>query len=240
MQTKKSQESQRLINSVKEFFNQTKELSSRREEIEQGLSEVEQAFVKKLPTSSYLLDIGCATGRLCLALAQRGYTVTGVDVAEKQIQQAQTIAKKEQIDVTFLHYEPPTLPFPDASFAAAFLIRTYCYVPYRAARIAFLEEIARVLTPDGFLFMSQQILDPFTDAYEPTYDENYHQAASGYETLEAGDNFSTGITSYVHYFLEADLKAELEESPFQLIESSAKREILSCVLRKHRTDPKLS
>ena len=209
MQTKKSQESQRLINSVKEFFNQTKELGSRREEIEKGLSEVEQAFVKKLPINSHLLDIGCATGRLCLALAQCGYTITGVDVAEKQVQQAKKIAQKEQIDVTFLHYEPPTLPFPDASFAAAFLIKTYCYVPHREARIAFLEEIARVLTPDGLLFMSQQILDPFTNAYEPTYDEHYHQAASDYETLEKGDNFSTGITSYVHYFLEADLKAEL-------------------------------
>ena len=236
MQTQRSQESQILLNSVKKFFNGSKELNSRRDEVEKGLSDVEQAFVEKLPKSSHLLDIGCATGRLCLVLAQQGYAITGIDVAEKQIQQAQQIAEGEQIDVTFLHYKPPILPFPDASFAAAFLIRIYCYVPHRAARIAFLEEIARVLTPDGLLFMSQQILDPFTDDYEPTYDENYHQSAPDYETLEEGDNFTSGIPSYVHYFLAADLKAELGESPFQLVDSSAKQEILSCILQKRRTD----
>lgn len=236
MQIQKSQESQRLLNSVKEFFNGSKELNLRRDEVEKGLSETEQAFVKKLPVDSYLLDIGCATGRLCFALARQGYAVIGIDVAEKQIEQAQQIAAKERIKATFLHYKPPTLPFPDASFAAAFLIKTYCYVPHRAARIAFLGEIARVLSPNGLLFMTQHILDPFLDSYEPTYDDNYHESALEYETLEEGDNFTSGIPSYVRYFLEADIKAELEKSPFQLVDSSAERGLLSCVLRKRDTD----
>ena len=236
MQIQKLQESQRLLNSVKEFFNGSKELNLRSDEVEKGLSEIEQAFVNKLPVDSYLLDIGCATGRLCFALAQQGYTVTGIDVAEKQIDQAQQIAERKGIQGTFLHYEPPALPFPDASFAAAFLIRTYCYVPYRAARIAFLEEIARVLSPDGLLFMTQHILDPFLNSYKLTYDDNYHQSASDYETLEEGDNFTSGIPSYVRYFLAADLKAELEESPFQFVDSSVERELLSYVLRKRDTN----
>ena len=29
--------------------------------------------------------------------------------------------------MTFLQYEMPTLPFPDASFAAAFMGNVYCY-----------------------------------------------------------------------------------------------------------------
>lgn len=236
MQIQKSQESQRLLKSVKEFFNGSKELNLRRNEVEKGLSEIEQAFIKKFSADSYLLDIGCATGRLCFDLTQQGYTVTGIDVAEKQIEQAQQIAEKEKIDATFLHYNPPTLPFPDASFAAAFLIRTYCYVPHRAARIAFLGEIARVLSPDGCLFMTQHILDPFLDSYEPTYDDNYHESALDYETLEEGDNFTSGIPSYVRYFLAADLKAELEESPFQLVDSSAEQELLSCILQKRDTN----
>ena len=236
MPTKSSQESQKLLNSVKDFFNESKELDARRDEGKKGLSETEQAFVDKLPADSHLLDIGCATGRLCFALARQGYNVTGIDVAEKQIEQAQQIAEKEKINVKFLHYEPPTLPFSDGSFAAVFLIRTYCYVPHRAARIAFLEEIARVLSPDGFLFMSQQILDPFLDSYEPIYDDNYHQFASDYETLEEGDNFTLGIPSYVHWFFAADIKAELNESPFQLLNSSAKEELLSCVLQRNETD----
>ena len=62
MPTQKSQEFQRLLNSVKEQFNLSNELNCRREEVEHGLSENEQAFVEKFRVGSCLLDIGCASG----------------------------------------------------------------------------------------------------------------------------------------------------------------------------------
>ena len=132
MPIKSSQESQKLLNSVKDFFNESKELAARRDEGKKGLSETEQAFVDKLPADSHLLDIGCATGRLCFALARRGYNVTGIDVAEKQIEQAQQIAEKEKINVKFLHYVPPTLPFSrwvvcSGIFDKNLLLRTASY-----------------------------------------------------------------------------------------------------------------
>ena len=220
MQTKKLSESQKLLDSVREQFNLPNELDSRREEAEQGLSHHEQAFIEKFPAGSCLLDIGCASGRLCFALAQQGYVATGIDIAEKQIAQAQQIAKEKGINVTFLHYESPILPFPDASFAGAFMENVYCYIPHRASRIAFLEEITRVLYPAGQLFISQPILDAVFDNYEPIYDDNYHQFASDYETLEEGDNFYSEASTYVHHFFLRDLKAEFDESPFHLLDSS--------------------
>ena len=167
MKTKNSQETQRLLDSVKENYNQSDELDRRKKEVEYGLAKSEQPFVEEFPAGSCLLDIGCASGRLCLALAQQGYTVTGIDVAEKQIAQAKQIAAEKDIDVTFLHYEPPTLPFPDASFTAAFMGNVYCYIPHSAARIAFLKEVARVLYPDGQLLLFQSILDAIFDNYKP-------------------------------------------------------------------------
>lgn len=233
MKTKKSQESRKLLDSVREKYNQTDELDRRKEESEHGLGEHEQAFVEKFPVGACMLDIGCASGRLCFALAKLGYTVTGIDVAEKQIEQAQRITKREKIDVTFLHCEPSTLPFPDASFAAAFMENVYCYIPHRASRIAFLEEVARVLSPEGQLFLSNSVLDGLVDGYEPTYDDNYNQFAPNYETLEKGDNFWLEKDPiYVHYFFSDDLKAELEESPFRLLESSVKNEKVYCVLQR--------
>ena len=47
MKTKKSQEFQKLLNSVRAQFNPSNELESRREEAEQGLSQHEQAFIEK-------------------------------------------------------------------------------------------------------------------------------------------------------------------------------------------------
>ena len=99
MKTKKSQESQRLLDSVKEKYNDPGELEIRIEDLRIGIREAEQAFVEKFPAGSRLLDIGCATGRLCVALARQGYNVTGIDVAKKQIEQAQQIAEKERVNV---------------------------------------------------------------------------------------------------------------------------------------------
>lgn len=94
MQAKKSQESQRLLDSVKENYNQSDELDRRKKEVGYSLGKDEQAFVEKFASGSSLLDIDCASGRLCLVLAQQGYAVTGIDVAEKQIAQAQQISEK--------------------------------------------------------------------------------------------------------------------------------------------------
>ncbi|MCY3773243.1 MAG: class I SAM-dependent methyltransferase [Gemmatimonadetes bacterium] len=235
MAANSAQESRRLLHSVKDKYNGPEELDIRKEELKDGIREAEQAFVGKYPLDSRLLDIGCATGRLCFALARQGYDVTGIDVAKKQIEQAKQTAEAERVNVTFLQYEMPTLPFPDASFAAAFMGNVYCYVPHRASRIAFLEEVARVLDPNGEVFLSQTVLDSVLEGYEDIYDANHRKFAPDYETLEEGDGFVLGAPHYLHFFFGEDLKAELEASPFQMVSSVLKKGDFKCVLRKQNT-----
>ncbi len=230
-----SQEFQRLLDSVKEKYNDPAELEIRKEELKIGIREEEQAFVGKYPEDSRLLDIGCATGRLCFALARLGYNVTGIDVAKKQIEQARRIAENNRINVAFLQYEMPTLPFSDASFAAAFMRNVYCYVPHRASRFAFLEEVARVLDPNGEVLMSQTVLDSVLDDYEEVYDDNHRKFAPNYHTLEEGDGFALGAPHYLHFFFAEDLSAELKASPFQVVNSVFKKEEFTCVLRKRNS-----
>lgn len=235
MKTNRTEESRRLLHSVKDKYNGPEELDIRKDELKNGIREAEQAFVGKYPVNSRLLDIGCATGRLCFALARQGYAVTGIDVAEKQIEQARRTAEAERVDVTFQQYEMPILPFPDASFAAAFMGNVYCYVPHRASRIAFLKEIARVLCPSGEVFLSQTVLDTVLEGYEDIYDDNHHQFAPRYETLEEGDGFVLGAPHYLHFFFAEDLMAELEASPFQIVGSDLKKGDFTGVLRKQNT-----
>ena len=97
---------------------------------------------------------------------------------------------------------------------------------HRESRIAFLEEIARVLYPNGEVLMSQTVLDSILESYEEIYDDNHHQFAPDYETLEEGDGFVLGAPHYLHFFFAEDLIAELEASPFQIVNSvSEEREI---------------
>ena len=232
MTTNKTEESQKLLHSVKDKYNGPEELDIRKDELKIGIRKAERAFVSKYPAGSRLLDIGCATGRLCFALARQGYDVTGIDVASKQIDQAERYAREAQVDVTFLQYEMPTLPLPDASFTAAFMGNVYCYVPHRASRIAYLEEIARVLNPDGEIFLSQTVLDSVLESYEEIRDDNHRRFAPDYETLEEGDGFVFGAPQYLHFFFSEDLKAELEASPFRIVRSFLEDDRINCVLRK--------
>lgn len=232
MEINKTAESRRLLHSVTEKYNGPEELGIRKDELRNGIREAEQAFARQYPIDSRLLDIGCATGRLSFALARQGFNVTGIDVAGKQIDQAKRHAQDKNANVTFLQYEMPTLPFPDGSFTAAFMGNVYCYVPHRASRIAFLEEIARVLNQDGKVFLSQTVLDSVLESYEEIRDDNHRRFASDYETLEEGDGFVLGAPHYLHFFFAEDLKAELAASPFQIVDPVLEDDRLNCVLRK--------
>jgi len=59
----------------------------------------------EIPKYSYpeILDLGCGRGRHSLTLAEKGYSVTGVDLSEHAIHKARRIASERKLDnVTFL------------------------------------------------------------------------------------------------------------------------------------------
>jgi 2-polyprenyl-3-methyl-5-hydroxy-6-metoxy-1,4-benzoquinol methylase len=226
-----------LTGSVREWFNQPHEIELRTQELEKGLTEPESRMLWHLPPQSRVLDIGCAAGRASIALAREGHTVTGIDVAERLIKEARTAAKETAVGATFQVCDSVNAPFPEGAFNAALLLKTYCYVPKRANRIAWLHEIARVVKPGGWLFLSQYIIDDVVGSYEPIREENRRRFPSTYATLEDGDGFSlpfegSPTVGFVHYFMEADLRDELAPSPFQLVDSFRQSTVLYCTLQK--------
>lgn len=50
-----------------------------------------------------VLEIACGTGRLTLALAQKGVDITGLDISEGMLEQAKKKAKEKDITVDFFH-----------------------------------------------------------------------------------------------------------------------------------------
>jgi len=193
-------------------------------------------MLRHLLPESHVLDAGCAAGRTSIALARKGHIVTGIDVADKLIDEAQQAAAANQVEVTFQVCDSIKLSFSDATFDAALSLNTYCYIPTRQTRIAWLEEIARVLRPGGWLFLSQYIIDDVLGSYDLVRDENYHRFASAYKTLEQGDGFSVphkegGAPMYMHFFMEADLLDELKSSPFQMADSFREDTLCYCSLR---------
>ena len=85
-----------------------------------------------------LLDLGCGGGAPALAFAERGWTVTGVDVSPAQLE----LARRRGVEV--IEANAAALPFDDESFDAAVSMFTHTDVEDFAAVVG---EIARVLRP---------------------------------------------------------------------------------------------
>jgi SAM-dependent methyltransferase len=87
-----------------------------------------------------LLDVGCGTGAHSAALAERGWSVTGVDVSQDMLRRAR------ERGVEAIEADAAALPFGDATFDAVVSMWTHTDVGDFPAIV---REVARVLTPEG-------------------------------------------------------------------------------------------
>jgi len=58
-----------------------------------------------------ILDVGCGTGRHSIELSQRGYSVTGIDLSESQLERAREKARHCGLVIDFLKHNARDLPF---------------------------------------------------------------------------------------------------------------------------------
>jgi SAM-dependent methyltransferase len=114
---------------------------------EQTRAEVE--FLEKalrLKESSRLLDVPCGNGRHSIALARRGYLITGVDLSEEFIEEARTAS--DSLPAKWIVSDMRQLPWR-AEFDGAFCFgNSFGYLNPGEAR-DFLKAVARTLKPDS-------------------------------------------------------------------------------------------
>jgi ubiquinone/menaquinone biosynthesis C-methylase UbiE len=89
-----------------------------------------------------VLDVGCGTGRLAAALAERGAKVWGVDSSPEMLAQAREVAGR---NVGLKQGRAEALPFRDGWFDRA-VMRLVVHLVDRSLA---LPELARVLAPGG-------------------------------------------------------------------------------------------
>ena len=97
-----------------------------------------------------VLEYGCGTGQLSVALAKRGYTVTGIDISEQFIASAKNKCDK-LMPVLFEVMDELPLRFADDSFD---IITTHSVLEHCTDIDSILLEFKRLLKTNGLLVIS--------------------------------------------------------------------------------------
>ena len=106
-----------------------------------------------------VLDIGSGSGRYALFVAETvRCNVVGLDVNAEGVRNASALAERQNLSpqVRFQQCDvSQPLPFPDASFDAAYSNDVFCHIP---GRLALLRELWRVLKPGGRMIFSDALV----------------------------------------------------------------------------------
>lgn len=109
-----------------------------------------------LRVGAAVLDVGCGTGTLALAVQRRVGTtgrVVGIDPSAEQIAWARAKARRQVLPIDFQIGVIEQLTFPDQSFDVVFSTLMLHHLPAPLKRQG-LAEIARVLKPGGCLVLA--------------------------------------------------------------------------------------
>lgn len=102
-----------------------------------------------------LVELGCGSARLARELLSR-YPRCQVTALEVDVAQHAKNLMKPQAGLSFVAAGAQSVPFPDAWFDGAMMLKSLHHVPVDAMDQA-LNEVARVVRPGGFLYVSEPV-----------------------------------------------------------------------------------
>jgi 2-polyprenyl-3-methyl-5-hydroxy-6-metoxy-1,4-benzoquinol methylase len=195
---------------------------------EQTRAEVDFAVSKlALTPGARVLDVPCGNGRHSLALAARGFTVVGVDLAEGFITEARASAPA---NAEFRLGDMRELPWAAEFDAAICLGNSFGYLEHEGS-LEFLRAVARALKPKGRFLLetataAECLLPHFEERSEYIIGDitmrslNRYQAAEG--RLYCEDTYIRGGKSEVRVstqavYMAAEVQRMLRSSGFHVL-----------------------
>jgi len=146
-----------------------------------------------LPAGTRVLELGCGNGKTLVALARRGWDVTGVEISPSALELAGEELKRSGLGAKLEVANAGDLHFADGSFGAVFAYHVLDHLP-APERGRAVSEALRVLTPGGALYVR-------------TFSANDMRYGTGREVEP--DTFERGTGIATHYFRPEEVESLL-------------------------------
>lgn len=168
-----------------------------------------------------ILDIGCGFGKISLELASMGYSVTGIDINTEAVKlsidaaEILGLGKTKKGKAEFKVRNASALPFCESSFDFAVMQAFLTSVPDSQERSRIIQEVFRVLKPDGYLYLVEFGQNWHLKLYREHYLQDFQV------TKEEGSflalNPETGEVEFIaHHFSEKELVFLLIDCGFEI------------------------
>ncbi len=187
-----------------------------------------------LKPGARVLDVPCGSGRHSLALARRGYAVTGLDISPEAIDHASRSAAEQGLEVGFSNADMQSLPVGLHADAAICMGNSFGYLAHEGTR-SLMSTLCEIIAPGGFLALDYGAV---AEALLPNLHEEMPMQAGGidvtarnvYDTVHSrlltsfrfrrGDEEKCG-TSVQHVYTSAECARLALDAGFRDVEMYA-------------------
>ena len=137
-----------------DFWQEFKPLMFDKERVQDASGDVETIItITGARAPSKVLDIGCGPGRHCVELARRGFRVTGIDIHEPYLREAEKASSKLEIKPRFLKEDMRYFSFQEPFNGAVSMFQSLGYFDDPQDDLRTCRSIYNALESGGWLFI---------------------------------------------------------------------------------------
>lgn len=133
-----------------------------------AVEEVVKALVLTKPKGKFALDLCCGPGRCSIALAQLGFSVTGVDRTKYLLEKAKARARAAKVKVEWVQKDMRDFVRPEAFDLVLSMFTSFGYFDDKQEDVTVLENMFASLQPGGKCLIDVMGKEQLAKIFQPT------------------------------------------------------------------------
>jgi SAM-dependent methyltransferase len=152
--------------------------------------QIDKVLTLTNPSGTAALDLCCGPGRCSIALAQRGYSVTGVDTTKYLLDKARAKARTAKVKIKWVQKDMRDFIRKDSFDLVLSMFTSFGYFDDKQEDIQVLDNILASLKPGGFFLIDVMGKERLANILQPTISEVLPDGTKLIQRHEIFDNWS--------------------------------------------------